>query len=249
MDKPDYKGQMPLSINRPAAYKDCAESTYTMWDPSKIEQLSVGQDGLDFATEYWYTQGSAQINFATNQPRLGALQRDVNDLLYIIWRQTTKVSFGIKDQYVTAWYCDVTPLSSLGKVEVASIESSPLLNLSSGRRLLSSHRMLSSHNENLASNAMDGNKQTYMVTVRGLGMKWTANLKKENMKVQSVRITNANSNTSRFTKYRVSIGSTACGLTPEVVGSSETVVVTCGTSPNFLIGSTVTIETTTDTHL
>jgi hypothetical protein len=96
---------------------------------------------------------------------------------------------------------------------------------------------------------MDGNKQTYMVTVKGLGMKWTANLKKELMKVQSVRITNANSNTSRFTKYRVSIGSTACGLTPEVVGASETVVVTCGTSPNFLIGSTVTIETTTDTNL
>jgi hypothetical protein len=69
------------------------------------------------------------------------------------------------------------------------------------------------------------------------------------MKVQSVRITNASNNAQRFSKYRVSIGSSACGLTPEVVGASETVVVNCGKAPNYIIGSDITIETTTDTNL
>lgn len=88
-----------------------------------------------------------------------------------------------------------------------------------------------------------------MTTVKGVGMKWTGKLKDENMKVQSVKITNANSNAQRFSKYRVVVGTQTCGLTPETVAAGETVIVTCGSAPSYIIGSKVTIETTTDTHL
>jgi len=69
------------------------------------------------------------------------------------------------------------------------------------------------------------------------------------MKVQSVRITNANSNPERMSKYRVVVGTKECGITPDSVGAGETIIVTCGVAPEYEIGNTVTIETTTDQHL
>jgi hypothetical protein len=64
------------------------------------------------------------------------------------------------------------------------------------------HRRLAAAT-NLASNAMDGDKKTSMITSKGVGKFATFTLKKQNMKVQSVKLTNTMINSARFTLYRV----------------------------------------------
>lgn len=110
------------------------------------------------------------------------------------------------------------------------------------------HRRLAV-NTNVASNAMDGDKKTFMVTTKRIGANATFTLKKKNMKVQSVKITNAPTNASRFTSYRVIVDQTTCGTTPAKVLAGQTVIVTCGTGPNYISGSKIRIETSTDTYL
>jgi hypothetical protein len=93
----------------------------------------------------------------------------------MIWKTTRKVAFGVRDKWVVAWYCDVRPLTALAKVAVTNVQSSPLLDLSSGsRRRLSSadHRLLSGTPTNSETNANDGDASTYMVTLKGVGMFW-----------------------------------------------------------------------------
>jgi hypothetical protein len=100
MDVEGFDGTMPLARNRPENFRDCTQNTYVMADTSKIEQLSSGADGLDFATESWYDLGNAQIDYMTGKPlnpNNPSAQADVNSLLNIIWEPTTKVGFGIKD--------------------------------------------------------------------------------------------------------------------------------------------------------
>jgi len=65
---------MPIATERPAQFRDCAESTYTMTDSSKIEQLSSGVNGSDYATDFWYSQGNSQINYSTGKPNAGGNQ-------------------------------------------------------------------------------------------------------------------------------------------------------------------------------
>ena len=165
-------------------------------------------------------------------------------------KSTKKVGFGIKDRWVVAWYCDVKPLSTLGEVDVASIESSPLLPTITARRLLSSspRRALSSHSNTL-SNAMDGDVNTIMVTKEGVGVFYRIVLKNPGTKVQSVKLTNAQDHPSRFQSYRVLVDHTTCGITAATVAAGQEEVVTCGTAPDYIKGNTVTIETTTKTHL
>lgn len=164
-----------------------------------------------------------------------------------------------------AWYCDVRPLSSLGRLEVASVEASPALqeDAANARRLLRSttRRRLAvpgckASYANIESNAMDNDACTAYVTVAAVGAKYKVTLKQSNTKVQSVKLTNAKTNAERFTAYRVLVDSTVCGTTkaaaPQAAtptAAGEEVVVTCGEAPNYVTGSTVTIETTTKTNL
>jgi hypothetical protein len=64
------------------------------------------------------------------------------------------------------------------------------------------HRRLAV-SKNVSSNAMDGDKKTFMVTDKGIGRFATFTLKENNIKVQSVKITNAPTNSQRFVSYRV----------------------------------------------
>jgi len=173
-------------------------------------------------------------------------------LLHIIWKTTKKVGFGIKGKWVVAWYCDVAPLSSLGEVAVESVESSPAyVEGSSRRRLLaSSHRMLAA-SVSRRSNALDGDTSTAFVTAKGFNVYFTMKLRKTT-KVQSVSITNAQTSPERFDRYRVRVGEKACGFTNKAgvkVAAGKEVVVACGEGPDYIMGDTVTIETTTATHL
>jgi hypothetical protein len=138
MDEDSFRGLMPAEGARDAKFKDCAESIYTIQDLTKVNLLARGENGLDLATEYWYSQGDKNIDYRTGRAIVGGNARAVDALLHIIWKTTKKVGFGIKDRWVVAWYCDVRPLSTLGAVAVASVESSPLLAAGSTRRLLSS---------------------------------------------------------------------------------------------------------------
>jgi len=250
MDEDSFTGLMPPERARPAAYRDCAESMYTLQDLTKLSLLVRGESGRDLATEYWYSQGDKNIDYRTGKTLPGGNPLAVNALLHIIWKTTKKVGFGIKDKWVVAWYCDVRPLSTLGVVPVKSVASSPLLVESTTRRLLSSsaRRMLATAS-NSRSNAMDGDVNTAMVTAQGIGMFYRITLEKAGTKVQSVAITNALVKPGRFTKYRVLVDQTTCGVTAATVGAGEEVVVTCGTAPNYIKGDTVTIETTTNTNL
>jgi len=251
MDEDSFAGLTPAQASRPAAFRDCAESVYTLQDLTKVALLVKGENGLDLATEYWYGQGDKSIDYATGRPKRGGNPRAVEALLHIIWKTTKKVGFGIKERWVVAWYCDVRPLSTLGEVAVASVESSPLLAVSSSRRLLasSSRRALAATQTNSRSNAMDGDAKTAMVTAEGVGMFYRVTLAKAGTKVQSVKLTNALTNPTRFTSYRVLVDQTTCGTTLATVAAGQEVVVTCGTAPDYIKGGTVTIETTTKTSL
>ena len=213
MDEDAFTGLMPAEGTRPAAFRDCAESLYTLQDLTKLNLLVRGEDGADLATEYWYSQGDKNINWRTGKPNPGGNPIAVNALLHIIWKTTKKVGFGIKDKWVVAWYCDVRPLSTLGEVAVAEVASSPLYQeasaarrrLASSRGRLSTMRQLSTSSSNSRANAMDGDVNTVMVTAKGIGMFYKITLKKAGTKVQSVQITNAPTNASRFASYRVRV--------------------------------------------
>ena len=251
MDEDSFAGLMPPVAKRPKAFRDCAQSVYALQDLTKVGLLVRGEGGVDLATEYWYSQGDKNIDYRTGKPKPGGNPRAVDELLHIIWKTTKKVGFGIKERWVVAWYCDVRPLSTLGEVAVASVESSPLLTDGSARRRLSSspRRALAATTTNNRSNAMDGDVNTVMVTAQGVGMFYRVTLKKKGTKVQSVKITNALVNPGRFQSYRVLVDQTTCGTTPATVAAGQEVVVTCGTAPDYIKGDRVTIETTTSTNL
>jgi hypothetical protein len=251
MDEDSFTGLMPAEGTRPKAFRDCAESLYTLQDLTKLNLLVRGENGLDLATEYWYSQGDKNINYRTGKPIPGGNPIAVNALLHIIWKTTKKVGFGIKDKWVVAWYCDVRPLSTLGEVAVTKVESSPLFveTRSAARRLLASSRRMLATASNTRANAMDGDVNTVMVTAKGIGMFYKITLKQAGTKVQSVQITNAATNAGRFVSYRVRVDQTTCGITPDEVAAGQEVVVTCGTAPDYIKGDTVTVETTTDTYL
>ena len=251
MDEESFNGVTPAEGRRPKAFRDCAESVYTLQDLTKLSLLVRGENHLDLATEYWYSQGDKAIDYSTGKPLPGADQSAVDKLLHIIWKSTKKVGFGIKDKWVVAWYCDVRPLSTLGEVQVASVATSPLLNEGGARRRLlraSSRRMLSTSTSSSA-NALDGDLNTYIVTEKGVGMKYSITLAKSGTKVQSVKLTNARVKPERFQSYRVRVDRSTCGVTLDSVGAGQEVTVTCGEAPNYISGSTVTIETTTEAHL
>jgi len=90
-----------------------------------------------------------------------------------------------------------------------------------------------------------------MVTRPGVGMFWEGSLTTAPMKVSQVKLRNApGSNIAgRFESYRVLIDSTACGTTKADVSAGEEVVVSCGEAPNYISGSKVRVETTTNTNL
>jgi len=249
MDEDKFAGAMPPARQRPAEFQDCAESVYALTDAAKIPMLARGENGLDLATEYWYREGDAAIDYLTGRPKPGGNPRAVEALLHIIWKSTKKVGFGIKERWVVAWYCDVRPLSTLGEAAVASVESSPLLQAGSTRRLLSSPaRRALATSGNRRANAMDGDPNTAMVTEPGFGMFFRITLKRPT-KVQAVHITNARVNPTRFQSYRVRVGRTTCGTTAAQVAAGQEVVVPCGKAPDYIRGDTVTIETTTRTNL
>ena len=50
---------------------DCAQSIYTIEDIGKKNLLDKGENGLDFATEYWYTQGEKNFDYSTGKVKTG----------------------------------------------------------------------------------------------------------------------------------------------------------------------------------
>jgi hypothetical protein len=208
------------------------------------------------ATETWYSEGDAAIDYLTGRPkvRTAANQEKVDRLLYMIWKTTRKVAFGVSDKWVVAWYCDVRPLTALAKVGVEDVSSSPLLDLSGGsRRRLSSagHRLLAAGPTNSASNANDGDSSSYMVTLQGVGMYWSGKVRNAPMQISQVKLRNAPApaDPSQFTLYRVLVDGVACGATPATVAAGAEVVVNCGLAPTYISGSEVRVETTTYTSL
>jgi len=252
MDEESFNGVTPAESARPKAFRDCAESIYTLQDLTKLGLLAKGENGKDIATEFWYAQGDKNIDYTTGKPYANGDQKAVNQLLHIIWKSTKKVGFGIKDKWVVAWYCDVRPLSTLAEVEIASVSTSPLLNEGGARRrrlLRSSHRRLDNEVTSTSSNALDGNVNTYIVTEQGFGMKFVLNLEKAGTKIQSVKLTNAMVKPERFDSYKVLVDKTTCGVTSDSVGLGQEVTVTCGVAPDYVSGQVVTIETTKNTNL
>lgn len=77
-------------------------------DPTKVAVLATSDD----ATEGWY---SSKKNYAfdlgtykvTDPVLTDAQKLDVDEFTRMVWKETTKVSFGIKGRFVAAWYCSV----------------------------------------------------------------------------------------------------------------------------------------------
>jgi hypothetical protein len=187
MDKPGFAGSMPAESARADEFLDCAESIYeeTSTDPTVLAAVST----TNVATETWYTEGAAVIDYNTGGPKTSPTDQDkVDAFLRMIWKTTTKVAFGVKDKWVVAWYCDVKPVTAKKSTKAVGFESSPLLG---SRRLLSSteHRLLATPT-NSGHNAQDRDFNTYMVTQAGVGVHWTAELEKAE-RVSKVVLTNA----------------------------------------------------------
>jgi len=254
MDKPGFAGVMPAESARPKEFQDCAESIYT--ETSTLASALAAVATSNVAIETWYTDGDAAIDYATGKPkvRTAANNEKVDRLLYMIWKTTRKVAFGVRDKWVVSWYCDVRPLTALAKVGVENVQSSPLLDLTAGsRRRLSSagHRLLAAGSTNVASNANDGDNTSYMQTLSGVGMFWSGEVRNPPMQISAVKLRNAPApaDPAQFTLYRVLIDGVTCGTTPAVVGSGEEVVVNCGLAPAYISGVIVRVETTTKTSL
>jgi hypothetical protein len=253
MDKPGFAGVMPAESARPKEFQDCAESIYTEASDLPAELAAVATTNV--AIETWYAEGDAAIDYATGKPkvRTAANNEKVDRLLYMIWKTTRKVAFGVRDKWVVAWYCDVRPLTALAKVGVENVQSSPLLDLTSGsrRRLAAGHRLLAAGSTNVASNANDGDSTSYMQTLPGVGMFWSGDVRNPPMQISQVKLRNAPApaDANQFTLYRVLIDGVTCGITPAVVTSGEEVVVNCGLAPDYISGTVVRVETTTMTSL
>jgi hypothetical protein len=140
----------------------------------------------------------------------------------------------------------------LAEVAVDNIESSPIYTPEPTTR-----RLLAGAPDYRASNANDGDPETYTLTQPGVGVFWSGDLQTDftEMKVSQVKLRNAPApaDASRFTAYRVVIesdnGDKICGVTKDVVAAGEQVIVTCGTEPNYISGKRVRVETTTNVSL
>jgi hypothetical protein len=87
------------------AYSKCGQNMFMLSDLTKSSSVYLE----NVATKAWYA-GSKQYDVATGQPKAGsdsAAVRNSDQFVNILWKGTTKVAFGVKGQYVAAWYCEV----------------------------------------------------------------------------------------------------------------------------------------------
>jgi hypothetical protein len=102
MDDSAFDGTITASL-LPA---DCGQSIFEQGDPTKVALLAT----TDAATEGWY---SGKANYAFDMGTYSKIslsadkKLDVDDFTRMVWKATTKVSFGIKGRFVAAWYCTV----------------------------------------------------------------------------------------------------------------------------------------------
>jgi len=68
MDEDTFTGRMPARDKRGPAFRDCAESLFTLQDLAKLSLLARGENGKDLATEFWYTTGDKNIDYRTGKP-------------------------------------------------------------------------------------------------------------------------------------------------------------------------------------
>ena len=67
MDKPTFAGVMPAEKDRPKEFRDCAESVFT--ETSTVAAKLVAVATTNVATDQWYAQGNAVIDYNTGKPK------------------------------------------------------------------------------------------------------------------------------------------------------------------------------------
>ena len=118
MKKPGFAG----TIAEKGAYKKCGENKFVQTDLTKLSALVL----TNIATDTWYN-GKDEYNFATGSPKApGDAEKSAksNAFARVVWKATTKVAFGVQDNYVIAWYCEVaaeTTNVALSKLNVGQV--------------------------------------------------------------------------------------------------------------------------------
>jgi hypothetical protein len=103
MDKAAFNGKIPNK----GPYASCGESTY-----KQDKTATPGADDVEYtneASKSWYAGASEYDQGAGKQVAGGASTGLPKMLAFtqMVWKNTSKVGFGVKGDTVIAWYCDV----------------------------------------------------------------------------------------------------------------------------------------------
>lgn len=103
MDKAGFNGKIPNK----GPYASCGESTY-----KQDKTANPGADDVEYTNEAsisWYAGESEYDSTAGKQVAGGASTGLLKMLAFtqMVWKNTSKVGFGVKGDTVIAWYCDV----------------------------------------------------------------------------------------------------------------------------------------------
>jgi len=104
MDAPDDFDGNAITVH--ADYlADCTQNIYEeKEDTTKIIELITSNS----STDNWY-KGMSQFNFESGEskaPKDVKLNNQYKNFSRMMWKKTTKVAFGIRENFVIAWYCN-----------------------------------------------------------------------------------------------------------------------------------------------
>jgi hypothetical protein len=103
MDKAGFTG----TIANKGPYASCGESTY-----KQDKTANPGADAVEYtneASKSWYA-GQSEYDSGTGKQVAGGASTGLPKMLFftqMVWKNTSKVGFGVKGDTVIAWYCDV----------------------------------------------------------------------------------------------------------------------------------------------
>lgn len=88
--------------DRPAELKDCGESIFQLDDPKKGPTKTT-----DVATDTWYGAGK-YYDHEEDAPKATATKDEkfyAKLFMQLVWKASKNVGFGIRGNWVVAWYC------------------------------------------------------------------------------------------------------------------------------------------------
>lgn len=102
---PDTEPPASKASDRPDALKDCGENIFALETKDK-KKLGPTKD-TNIATDTWYKTREF-YDHEEDAPKASASKEDkenVKTFMQVVWKGSKNVGFGIRDNWVVAWYC------------------------------------------------------------------------------------------------------------------------------------------------